>query len=239
MHVLITRPKDDAAALAAKLGDAGVESTVEPLLDVAYLDGPLPDMGFVQGLLVTSANGIRAFARLNTERNITVWAVGNASARAARDLGFTDVHSASGDVDALARLVIAEVDASLGALLHIAATQVAGDLGGQLEQAGFTYQRCVLYEARLATGFSDAVLAQFVTGGIGGVMLYSPRTADIFARLISNAGLDDMLGDTIAFCLSPAVGEKIKGLRWKGIAVAAKPDEASLIAKVLEAATKV
>jgi len=239
MHVLITRPTEDAAPLASKLTEAGIESSTEALLDIVYLNEPLPDLGSVQGLLITSANGIRAFARLNSERNVSVWAVGDASARMARGLGFADVHSASGNVDALVRLVGEEVDAAAGDLLHIAGTEVAGDLGGQLERAGYAYKRCVLYEARIAGGFSDTVLAQFITGSFDGVMLYSPRTAETFAKLTANAGLDDTLGNVTAFCLSMAVGQKIKDLHWKRIVVAKTPDEASLIAEVLEAAAKV
>ncbi len=52
MHVLITRPKEDAVLLAETLRQAGIESTMEPLLDIVYSDVSLPDLTAVQGLLI-------------------------------------------------------------------------------------------------------------------------------------------------------------------------------------------
>lgn len=239
MHVLITRPAEDAAPLAAALQRDGIQSTTEPLLDIIYLDNALPDLSDFQGLLITSANGIRAFARLSSRRDLVVWAVGDASARTARDLGFKDVRSASGDVDALAALVSAGASPSAGALLHVAGTRLAGDLAGQLEKVGFGYKRCVLYEAQTADSLSDKALSLFAGGSLDGVLLYSPRTALIFGTLVKSADLSDALKTTAAFCLSPAVADKIADLGWRQVAVATSPDEASLIAKVLETARKV
>jgi len=230
--VLITRPREDAAPLATTLREAGVESASEPLLDIVYLDETLPDLTAVQGLLITSANGIRAFARLSPRRDMKVWTVGDASARMATELDFSDVRSASGDVDALAALVCEQADPE-GALLHVAGTRLAGDLAGQLESAGFSYQRCVLYEARTAEHFSAETAALLAAKRLDGVLLYSPRTAVLFGALVKTAGLQDALQAVTAFCLSSAVAAKIGDLPWKRIAVAAAPHEASLIAEVL------
>ncbi len=239
MHVLITRPKEDALPLSAALADAGVETIIEPLLDIVYLDSNLPDLKMFQGLLVTSANGIRAFARLEENRELTVWAVGDASARCAREQGFADVRSASGDVNALAALVKDQARPEDGPLLHVAGTKLAGDLARLLEDQGFGYERCVLYKAETAERFSDKARATIGDGSVSGVMLYSPRTAATFCDLAKASGLDDTLRSMTAFCLSTAVADKVSGFNWKEIIVAPEPNEASLIAKVLEAATKV
>ncbi len=233
MHVLITRPREDAPPLAATLREAGVESTSNPLLDIVYLNETLPDLAAVQGLLITSANGIRAFARLSPRRDLIVWVVGDASARMATELDFSDVHSASGDVDALAALVCEHADPSAGTLLHVAGTRLAGDLAGHLESAGFSYQRCILYEARTAEHLSAETAALLAANRLDGVLLYSPRTAALFGALVKTAGLQDALQAVTAFCLSPAVAAKIDDLPWERIAVAAAPHEASLIAEVL------
>lgn len=237
MHVLITRPKEDAVLLAETLRQAGIESTMEPLLDIVYSDVSLPDLTAVQGLLITSANGIRAFARLSSVRDLTVWAVGDASARMAAELGFADVRSASGDVNALMALVGGQADPAAGVMLHSAGTRVAGDLAGQMERAGFSYQRCVLYEARTAKCLSDQAQALFVADMLDGVFLYSPRTASLFDKLVTDAALQGALKDVTAFCLSPAVATKIDTLPWKRISIAEAPDEASLIAEVLRCKT--
>ncbi|HEX9702689.1 MAG TPA: uroporphyrinogen-III synthase, partial [Rhodospirillales bacterium] len=126
MRLLITRPKDDAQTLADALAALRIDCLIEPVIEVADVDGPPPDLSGVQALLVTSANGARAFARRHGGRALPVLAVGDASAAAARDLGFTSVESARGDVQALAALVRARLAPARGALLHVAASDVAG-----------------------------------------------------------------------------------------------------------------
>ena len=62
MRLLVTRPLDDAQALADRLEAGGHEALVEPLLTIAPdLAAPLPLDG-ARALLFTSANGVRAFA---------------------------------------------------------------------------------------------------------------------------------------------------------------------------------
>ena len=96
MRLLITRPREDAEPLAALLGERNIETALAPLMSIIDSDTPDPDLSGVQALLITSANGIRAFARRVPARSIAVCAVDDASARAAGDLGFGDVASASG-----------------------------------------------------------------------------------------------------------------------------------------------
>ncbi|MGH6929838.1 MAG: uroporphyrinogen-III synthase, partial [Dongiaceae bacterium] len=116
LHALVTRPEEDAAPLAAALAERGIEVTVEPLLTIRPVaDAPI-DLQGAQALLFTSANGARSFAALAATRDLSGWrelpvfAVGDASAAAARDAGFSRVESAGGDVAALARLVIDRLD---------------------------------------------------------------------------------------------------------------------------------
>src|SRR5207244_9994252 len=128
----------------------------EPSLDIQYRDAPSPDFAGVQAILCTSANGVRALTRLSGERRVPLFAVGAASAAAARDAGFAELVSADGAVDDLARLVCARLDPAAGSLLHVAGSVVAGDLAGMLRDAGFTVERAVLYDARPATVLSPA-----------------------------------------------------------------------------------
>jgi len=100
MRVLITRPREDAAPLAARLAAKGIDSLIEPLLLIHLLPGAPLDLAGLQGLLVTSANGVRAFAARQPDRDIPVYAVGDASARAAgvavvvMSYGYTRIPSA-------------------------------------------------------------------------------------------------------------------------------------------------
>ncbi len=120
MRLLLTRPQEDSVALEAMLAERGHEAIVEPLLTIRPdLNAPL-DLEGVAALLFTSANGARAFALRSHRRDLPVFAVGDASAQAARDLGFAKVESAGGDVAALGALVAHRHRPEDGALLHVA-----------------------------------------------------------------------------------------------------------------------
>jgi len=228
-HFLNTRPRDDAAPLTALLAARGHRVTASPLLEIEYLSDAALDLDGVSGLLATSANGVRAFAQASVRRDLAVYAVGDATARAAVGAGFADVRSAAGDVEALAALVIESCDPTAGALLHAAGTRLAGDLGGRLEAAGFAVRRAVLYRAAKASELPEAAVVGLQAGDIDGVLIFSPRTAAAFVTLVRAAGLEKALAEADVFCLSPTVAAEAKALNWRQVLVAAAPTQDALL----------
>ncbi|NQV98911.1 MAG: uroporphyrinogen-III synthase [Rhodospirillales bacterium] len=233
MKVLITRAHEDAAALADLLQAHGIAALIDPLLTIDWSEGPPLDVRSVQALLMTSANGVRAFCRRNRERHLAVYAVGDATAQEAMAQGFSQVKTAAGDVAALAALVRQQLSPDGGSLLHCAGTRLAGDLGGELSHAGYGYRREVLYAARASEQLSPDTVAGLQAGQLDGVLLYSPRTAAIFSACIGRAGLQPALSQVTAYCLSPAVGEGIRDLPWQFVAVAKSPTQTALLEIVL------
>jgi len=229
MRALVTRPREDSEGVAAELAARGLDVMIEPLLDIAPLEVAI-DAGGIQGILATSANGIRALARNSADRDLPVWAVGDASARVARGLGYTQVESASGDVDTLAALVTTRCDPGQGALLHAAGTVVAGDLAGLLGKAGFATRRVVLYEAVTATALSPGLTEALRGGAVDVALFFSPRTAATFATLVRDAGLGEATGRIIAYALSDAVARALSVLPWAAVRVAVAPTQAALLA---------
>ncbi len=240
MKIVITRPEEDAERFAGDVRSAGAEPVIAPLMAVRYLDGAPPTLDGAQALLFTSANGVRALARATKHgsggRGLPVFAVGDATAAAARDAGFTNVRSAEGDVADLASLAAGALDPAAGRLLHVAGTAVAGDLAVDLAARGFEVARAVLYEMEIAEILPTAAADVLQAGG-GGIALFSPRTADLFAQLVLDAGLAGACAGTTAFCLSDAVAGSISGLRWGGVRVAARPTAAALLASIRDELT--
>ncbi|WP_372397586.1 uroporphyrinogen-III synthase [Azospirillum sp. HJ39] len=234
-RLLVTRPMEDAEPLVRRLEALGHAVAVEPMLSMVWIDGPEPDLSNVQALLFTSANGVRAYSKRTSRRDRPVQAVGDATARAAREAGFTDVDSASGDVYALAERVRLLRDPAAGTLLHVAGSKVAGDLAGLLGTAGFTLHRSVMYDAVPASALSEETATFLRTSGIGGVLFFSPRTAASFVRLLAEAGLVDRCRTVDAFCLSPAVAEAARAYGdqgvtpWRSVRVAARPEQDALL----------
>jgi len=229
-RLFVTRPEQDAGATARRLAELGHRAILAPLMEVRVLPGPALDLAGVQAVLLTSANGARALAERQGRpvTGLSVLAVGDATARAARDAGMGHVESAGGDVDDLARLVGARLTPGGGALLHVAGTKVAGDLSGMLAAAGFTCLREVLYEARAATSLPESARRALAEGAADGVLLYSPRSAALFRDLARAAGLGDALGSLTALCLSAAVAAGAGG-GWGRVAVAERPTEDALM----------
>jgi uroporphyrinogen-III synthase len=232
MHILITRPEADAAPLAAMLQKLGHRVSVEPLLKVIYHDRPHVDLGGVQALLFTSANGLRAFARLDARRDIAAFAVGDATARACREAGFQQIFTAGGDVNQLGRLISEKLKPEGGRLIHIAGSAVAGDLQGDLASLGFDVAREIFYETVTATELSSATLEKIAQGQIDLILFYSPRTAATFADLISRHQAEPYLGKIIAACLSNSVKDVLHLLPWQRIVAAKHPTQQDLLAAV-------
>ena len=145
MAVLVTRPHPDDEATAAALRDRGFEVLRAPMLrfePVKFSDDEDASYGAV---IVTSANALRAIATQLAESRLVklpLFAVGEHTAAAAREAGFTLVITARGDASALRDLVLASVKAKqlkkASTLLYLAGADLARDLAGELGEKGFT-----------------------------------------------------------------------------------------------------
>ncbi|MCD6075752.1 MAG: hypothetical protein K0Q70_2635, partial [Rhodospirillales bacterium] len=161
---------------------------------------------------------------------IPLFAVGDATARAAKEAGFLDVFSASGDVDALAALVREKLDPAKGPLVHVTGSEVAGDLVGQLGAAGFTVRRESLYESESAYSLSPSTIAAIKEERIDGVLAYSPRTASTLARLIRKARLVRDCRRIELLCLSQAVADAANDIPWAQTRIALEPTQEAMLA---------
>lgn len=217
--VWITRARPGAEATAAKVAALGFTSIIDPLLEVAPIAASI-DLGGVSALAFTSANGVQAFSGLTDARSPPVFAVGRATASAAREAGFAQVSSADGDVEDLARL-ISEV--SPGPILWAGAREPAGDLVAALNQAGVAARGVAVYETieRAPSEATLALLDQPLT-----VLLHSPRAARRLAQTLHRRPARALR----ALCLSEAVAAGLPRLDDpSSVACAPRPDETALL----------
>lgn len=230
MRALVTRPREESETLAAALAARGIGAFIEPLMQVHYRDAAAPDLAGVQAVLCTSANGVRALARVSRERGLPLFAVGEATASRARAQGFTNVASASGIGADLVRLVAARLRPQDGRLLHVAGSVVAGDLAGSLRAQGFAIERSVLYEARPIAALSPAAVQALHSGALDFVLFFSPRTAAVFARLAGIAGAAECCRTITALSISAAADAALGDLPWHDRVIAEKPNQPALLA---------
>lgn len=230
MRILVTRPAGDAERTAAALRALGHEPVVAPLAAIRFADPPAARPP-PAALLVTSANAVRGMAAWGVPgawRTARVLAVGDRSAAAARQAGFAEVVSAKGDAAALAGLAARTLAPGQGPVLWPAAAEPAADLVALLAPAGIRVERIEAYRMVAVPALPDGVAAGLRDGAIGGVLLYSPRSAREFVRLCRAAGLSGC-GVTL-FALAPAVAEAVAPLAAADIRVAAAPNEPALLA---------
>jgi uroporphyrinogen-III synthase len=222
LRVAITRAEPEADRTAERVRARGAVAIVAPLLTIVPCAYDTNTEG-AQAILFTSSNGVRAFPDIRGARDRVVLTVGDATAEAAREAGFSNVRSADGDVGALAALARAELDPAKGKLIHIAGDHVAGDLGGELRAAGFSVERRLAYASVAAS-----VLPEALRTSLNIVLFHSARAAETFLALgAPNAA------QLTAGCLSAAIAEAAAKTSWNRIVIAPQPREDDLLAATL------
>ncbi len=234
MRLLLTRPQPDAARTAVALRALGHELIVAPLVEIEILSHADLSAGPWKAFLVTSANALRGVAgqtHRNEVGNVPVFTVGDRTAQAVRDAGFTAVTSASGNVNDLAALVAAHLNPP-ARLLYLTGEDRSGDLAGALRARGFVVDMVVVYRAMVAETL-PAEAATALTRGIDGVLHYSRRGAEAFVAAAQRAGLQEAAFQKPAhFCLSAQVAEPLEQAGAADIRIAPRPVEADLIGLV-------
>ena len=236
-RALITRPQEDAAAVAVALARRGITPVLAPMMQTEFFPVDIDaDLDAAQAMLFTSRNGVRGFSRVSDRRDVPVFAVGDSTADLARDNGFSNVESAGGDSTDLARLVAERLTPADGPLVHIAGKTVAGDLAGDLSGKGFEVSRRTLYEAKPVRVLTAETSAAIRNEEIDYVLFFSPRTARVFSDLVAEADLTAHCRNFEAICLSEAVAAELPSGDWKVRRTAEEPTSDALL-RTVDAAT--
>ncbi len=232
MRVLVTRPEPDASREAEELAARGHEAVLAPLLNIEFARDVPVDLAGAQALIVTSRNALRALAsrrELEDARKLPLFAVGEATSRTARELGFTEVITGPGRAADLVELVAGRLNPKRGTLVHLAGETLAYDLKPALAARGFTLRQPVLYRAVPAQALPPRALSLLAAGKLDGAILLSPRTARTFASLIERHGRVRQESGPVCYCLSQAVAEAVAPLGFE-VRVAAGPREEDVLA---------
>lgn len=211
-RVAVFRPAPGNRATVAALEQVGLAAIVLPLFEVLPIAWLPPDPALHDALLLTSANAVRcAGPGLGALAGLPAFAVGEATARAARDAGLDVAAAGSDGVAAIVRLAGAR---GKHRLLHLAGRDRAAAPAGVATVV-------TVYESREIARAPDDLLP--IEGQVA--MLHSPRAA---RRLAALASAIDRASIRLA-ALSPAVAEAA-GAGWGEVAVAATRDDAALVA---------
>lgn len=210
-RVVVLRPEPGNSTTIAALRGAGLEPIALPLFEIAPVDWDSPEPAAFDGLLLTSANAVRAAGPgLAALAELSVFAVGAATAAAAQQAGLHVVAQGTDGVEA----IVAEAAAQgHHRLLHLA--------GRDRAAMPPDVTAITVYESREID--LDRAALQPIDGQV--VLLHSPRAARRFAALAS--AIDRSTVRLAA--LSPAVAEAA-GEGWAALAIAPARDDAALVA---------
>ncbi len=215
MHLLALRPEPGLTATLERSRAMGFAITGCALSEIEAVAWECPGLAGIDGLLIGSANAIlhggEHLARLTDK---PVYAVGEATAAAARAAGFTVAMTGSGGLQGV-------LDAMTGPC-HL--LRIAGEEHVPLTPpAGVTFAEVIAYRSvTLPLDRAAALLAS----GEAMVLLHSAATAAHFAAEC------DRLGLARARVTLAALGPRIAaaaGEGWAAVHTAARPDEGTLM----------
>jgi uroporphyrinogen-III synthase len=220
-RILITRPEPGAARTAERLREIGFEPVVLPLTRIVRLAFEIPESEF-DGLVVTSAQALNGgdFSRLSF---LPMIAVGEMTAKAALAAGFSDVLTANGFVESVAKRAIEALKPG-ARLLYICGKVRRPELETLLRTAGFFMEAVETYCAA-PVEYAEGALAEALGGEpFDAVVLMSAVAAELFGGLAARPQLQHAL----LVCFSPRIADAAKGA-GSLIAVTREATEESLM----------
>jgi uroporphyrinogen-III synthase len=235
MAILVTRPQPDNEATAAALRAKGFGVLLAPMLrfePLAFHDDADARYGAV---IVSSANALRAIeADLAGSRLLTLslFAVGERSAEAARRAGFRNIAVADGNAAALRDLIVASARTKTlkkaSTLLYLAGADLAGDIAGELGERGFSVVTHTTYRMIAVQSLPQQASDAFAANRIDAVLHYSRRSARAFLDAVRAAGVEISALAIPQCCISDVVASIVRDVGAPQVLVARTPDESGL-----------
>ena len=207
-RLLVLRPEPGASETVRRAHAQGLDAVAIPLFEIETLRWEVPEIGSFDGLLLTSANGVRhAGEKLQALRGLPVYAVGQATADAAREAGFDVAAAGDAGVDRL----LGSIEADLR-LLHL-----CGEDRRPPAEPRQRITSIVVYRAQPAEAPKIESVREVVA------LIHSPRAGIRFAEL-----MHERASISVA-AISAAAAEAVGG-GWAAVETAGEPTDDALLA---------
>ncbi len=211
-RLAILRPEPGASATVERAAAIGLDAFALPLFEVEAVEWPVPDPREFDALLLTSANAVRhGGPGLGKLRRLPVYAVGEATASAARGAGFEVAASGDGGIDEL----LAAVPAALR-LLHLC---------GEHRIVPETTRNITAVAIYRSKELPPPAGLRAIEGET--VAVHSPRAGKRLADLAEGAAIDR---STVRIAAISDAAAAAAGAGWERREAAAMPGEAALLA---------
>ena len=207
-RVLVLRPEPGASATVEKARERGLDAIAVPLFAVEPLAWQAPEPIGFDGLLLTSGNAVRHGGKgLQALRRLKVYAVGEATAEAARVAGFNVAATGDAGVDRL----LSSIDPDLK-LLHLCGADRATPSDARQAITPVAIYRSTPLPAPDLSSVHDSV-----------ALVHSPRAGARLAELVRDRG-------SIAVAAISAAAAAAVGGGWRVVETAERPSDEALLA---------
>ena len=232
MHIIITRPIEDSVELINNLKIKGHTITHLPLINIKKIPIKVIDFKNYKGIIFTSANAIKFLDTKNIPKNTQCFCVGDATEKKAKNLGFFNVISAGGNVDALIELILRMFDPKIGKLLYISSEFISKELDFELSNKGFSIDRVVNYTSQPIQKIEKNTL-NFIKKVIPDVIyVYSEKSAINLKDLIAKYSLVDVMMESNLMCISKKTSKVLESITWKKIIIFNPGEEEFFLNKI-------
>lgn len=228
----ITRPSDSARILSNHLETLGFDTINAPLLTIHANEVTIETAGF-QAIIFTSRNAVEAYSKNKGNVCLPAYVVGEATALQAKNAGFKEIHVAKNNGLSLCDLIRKTIDPRSAPLYYATGDVVAQDMATLLAIDNYKIQLQVLYRAIPNVHLCASLYKKITCNRISGIILMSPRTANIFLRTMNAYALDNHATSMIVFALSSAIAKKLP--RKYTVRVAEKPTQQYLLQEIRKA----
>lgn len=230
-RVLVTRPEPGAGQTAQRLSALGFAPLVLPLTRIVPLPPPVSFQAVPwSAVAITSPNAVRHAPRglLGALAGLPVHAVGEGSAAAARAAGLAHAAAAAGDAERLAQQIVAQ--RAPGRILLLCGRVRRDTLERRLSAAGFGIDVLETYDTLPARPAPQAVAALLGGAPVQAALFHSAFAARLFAPVLEQA--PRCFADTLFIAISPRVAESLPPRTGGRVAVAARPTEEAMFARL-------
>jgi uroporphyrinogen-III synthase len=228
-RALVLRAREDARRTAEKLAEMGFDCVLSPVLEIVATGAKAPPEDF-DAVIVTSAKAMEHGDQPESMRRLPLFAVGKRTAALAERRGWC-VAGVAEESAALLRVIL-ERGPSPGRLLYLAGRQRRETIETALRRAGREVHVLETYEARAAEALTREAAEGLALGEFTAALHYSPRSAEIFARLILRDNLVTAARALAHFAISAETAAVLSPLAAPRTLVADSPDEDALLRRL-------
>ena len=193
----------------------GLKAAIAPLFRLRPIEWQAPEAREVDSVLLTSANGCRLGGEQVTRfAGLPCYAVGEATANAARLAGFRKIRTGPSDGAAALRMAIGD---GAERPLHLCGRDHIPLDDGRIV-------RRIVYAAEVVPALPDSAVGAIRQGAVA--LVHSPRAASAFGTLVDLAGLDRARTCLAAIREAAAA---LAGPGWRRVATAPLPRDQALL----------